>query len=81
MFGRATLDGTVTGDRMTLGRATMYVEFAFADFPGLAYNLQHDDRLLVKLLPSTVPQSEIRAMTESIVDLGVMSVRSRTPTR
>ena len=41
----------------------MYVEFAFADFLGRAYQLGHDDRLLVKLLPSTAPQSEIRVMT------------------
>ena len=56
---------TVTGDRMTLGRPTMYVEFAFADFLGRAYKLGHDDRLLVKLLPRTAPQSEIRVMTGS----------------
>jgi eukaryotic-like serine/threonine-protein kinase len=56
---------TVTGDRMTLGKPTMYVEFAFADFLGRAYKLGHDDRLLVKLLPSTAPQSEIRVMTGS----------------
>ena len=54
---------TVTGDRMTLGRPTMYVEFPFADFLGRAYTLGHDDRLLVKLLPSTTPQSEIRVVT------------------
>ena len=56
---------TVTGDRMTLGRPTMYVEFAFADFLGRSYALGHDDRLLVKLLPSTAPQSDIRVMTGS----------------
>jgi hypothetical protein len=54
---------TVTGDHMTLGTPTMYVEFAFADFQGRGYTLGHDDRLLVKLLPSTTPQSEIRVMT------------------
>ena len=54
---------TVTGDRMTLGRPTMYVELAFADFLGRGYKLGNDDRLLVKLLPSTTPQSEIRVMT------------------
>ena len=54
---------TVTGDRMTLGTPTMYVEFPFADFQGRSYKLGHDDRLLVKLLPSTTPQSEIRVMT------------------
>ena len=54
---------TVTGDRMTLGRPTMYVEFAFADFLGRASKLGPDDRLLVKLLPSTAPQPEIRVMT------------------
>ena len=54
---------TVTGDRMTLGKPTMYVEFAFADFLGRGYKLGHDDRLLVKLLPSTAPQSDIRVMT------------------
>ena len=56
---------TVTGDRMTLGKPTMYVESAFADFLGRSYKLGHDDRLLVKLLPSTTPQSEIRIMTGS----------------
>jgi len=56
---------TVTGDRMTLGKPTMYVESAFADFLGRSYKLGHDDRLLVKLLPSTAPQSEIRVMTGS----------------
>jgi len=56
---------TVTGDRLTLGRPTIYVEFAFADFLGRSYKLGHDDRLLVKLLPSTTPQSEIRVMTGS----------------
>jgi Tol biopolymer transport system component len=56
---------TVTGDRMTLGTPTMYVEFAFADFLGRAYKLGPDNRLLVKLLPSTAPQSEIRIMTGS----------------
>jgi serine/threonine-protein kinase len=54
---------TVTGDRMTLGKPTTYVESAFADFLGRSYKLGHDDRLLVKLLPSTAPQSEIRVMT------------------
>jgi Tol biopolymer transport system component len=54
---------TVDGDRMTLGKPTMYVEFAFADFLGRGYELGHDDRLLVKLLPSTAPQSDIRVMT------------------
>jgi len=54
---------TVTGDRMTLGTPTMYVEFAFADFQGRSYKLGHDDRLLVKLLPSTAPQSDIRVVT------------------
>jgi eukaryotic-like serine/threonine-protein kinase len=54
---------TVSGDRMTLGKPTTYVEFAFADFLGRSYKLGHDDRLLVKLLPSTAPQSEIRVMT------------------
>jgi hypothetical protein len=48
---------------MTLGRPTMYAEFAFADFLGRAYELGHDDRVLVKLLLSTTPQSEIRVMT------------------
>src|SRR5687767_4967128 len=32
---------TVTGDRMTLGTPTMYVEFAFADFQGRGYKLGH----------------------------------------
>jgi len=56
---------TITGDRMTVGKPTMYVEFAFADFLGRSYKLGHDDRLLVKLLPSTTPQSDIRVMTGS----------------
>lgn len=55
----------VTGDQMTLGKPSMYVESAFADFLGRSYKLGHDDRLLVKLLPSTTPQSEIRVMTGS----------------
>ena len=54
---------TVRGDQLTLGDPTMYVEFAFADFLGRAYKLGHDNRLLVKLLPSTTPQSEIRVIT------------------
>ena len=54
---------TVVGDRMTPGKATMYVEFPFADFLGRSYSLGNDDRLLVKLLPSATPQSEIRIMT------------------
>ena len=54
---------TVVGDELTLGTPTMYVEFAFADFTGRSYKLGHDDRLLVKLLPSTAPQSEIRVVT------------------
>jgi len=45
----------------------MYVEFAFADFLGRGYKLGHDDRLLVKLLvkllPNTTPQSQIRVLT------------------
>jgi serine/threonine-protein kinase len=56
---------TVSGDRLTLGKPTVYVEFAFADFLGRGYKLGHDDRLLVKLLPSTAPQSDIRVMTGS----------------
>ena len=56
---------TVTDDRKTLGEPTMYVESAFADFMGRSYKLGHDDRLLVKLLPSTAPQSEIRVITGS----------------
>jgi hypothetical protein len=53
---------TVTGDRLWFGSPTMYVEFAFADFLGRGYELGHDDRLLVKLLPSTAPQSDIRVV-------------------
>lgn len=56
---------TVTGDRMTLGRPTMCVEFTFADFLGRTYTVGRDDRLLVKLLPSTTPQSDIRVITGS----------------
>lgn len=54
---------TVNGDRMTLGKPTMYVESVFADLLGRSDKLGHDDRLLVKRLPSTAPQSEIRVMT------------------
>ena len=54
---------TVVGDRMTLGKPSMYVEFPFADFLGRSYRLGPDNRLLVKLLPSTTPQSEIRIVT------------------
>jgi serine/threonine-protein kinase len=53
----------VAGDQMSFGNASMYVDFPFADFLGRAYKLGPDDRLLVKLLPSTTPQSEIRVMT------------------
>jgi hypothetical protein len=56
---------TVTGDRMRLGKPTMYVQSAFADFLGPSYKLGHDDRLLVKLLPTTTPQSEILVITGS----------------
>jgi len=55
----------VAGDRMSLGKPTMYVEYPFADFLGRSYKLGRDDRLLVKLLPSTVPQPEIRIKTGS----------------
>ena len=54
---------TVVGDQLTLGTPTMYAEFAFADFIGRSYKLGQDNRLLVKLLPSTAPQSEIRFVT------------------
>ena len=54
---------TVVGDQLTLGTPTMYAEFAFADFIGRSYKLGQDNRLLVKLLPSTAPQSEIRIVT------------------
>src|SRR4029079_10190615 len=56
---------TITGDRMTFGKPTMYVEFPFADFLGRAYKRGLDGRLLVKLLPSTKLQSEIRVITGS----------------
>ena len=69
---------TITGDRMTLGRPTMYVEFAFADFLGRAYGLGPDDRLLVKLLPSTTPQSEIRVMTGRLARGGSTRAAGRT---
>ena len=55
----------VTGNEMTLGNASKYVDVPFADFLGRAYKLARDDRLLVKLLPSTTPQPEIRVMTGS----------------
>ncbi len=56
---------TVTGDGLTLGKPTIYVESPFADFLGRAYKMGLDDRLLVKLLPSTAPQTKIRVMTGS----------------
>jgi hypothetical protein len=51
------------GDAMRVGPSTPYgVDFAFADFLGRAYRVGNDDRLLVKLLPSTAPRSEIRVL-------------------
>ena len=54
---------SVTSDGPQLGEPTIYVGSAFADFLGRAYKMGNDDRLLVKLLPSTAPQSEIRLIT------------------
>jgi hypothetical protein len=56
---------TVSGDRVSFGAPKTYVQFAFADFIGRGYKVGNDDRILVKLLPSTTPQSEIRVMTGS----------------
>ena len=55
----------VSGDRVSFGTPKTYVRFAFADFIGRGYKVGNDDRMLVKLLPSTTPQSEIRVMTGS----------------
>jgi hypothetical protein len=56
---------TVSGDTVALGTPRPYVKFAFADFLGRGYKVGNDDRILVKLLPSTTPQSEICVMTGS----------------
>jgi serine/threonine-protein kinase len=56
---------TISGDTVALGTPKPYVKFAFADFLGRGYKVGNDDRILVKLLPSTAPQSEIRVMTGS----------------
>jgi hypothetical protein len=56
---------SVTGDGLTLRQPTLHVGSAFADFLGRACKLGNDDRLLVKLLPSTATQSEIRMVTGS----------------
>ena len=55
----------VSGDSLSLGEPRPFVKFDFADFPGRAYKVGSDDRMLVKLLPSTVPQPEIRVVTGS----------------
>ncbi|HEY4132351.1 MAG TPA: hypothetical protein VGM50_17205, partial [Gemmatimonadaceae bacterium] len=62
--GRRVMVATLTpGDAMRVGPSTPYgVDFAFADFLGRAYRVGNDDRLLVKLLPSTAPRSEIRVL-------------------
>jgi Tol biopolymer transport system component len=62
--GRRVMVATLTpGETMTVGKSTAYgVDFAFADFLGRAYRVGNDDRLLVKLLPSTAPRSEIRVV-------------------
>ena len=54
---------TFSGDQLSLGVPKPYVMFAFADFLGRGYKVGNDDRILVKLLPSTTPQSEIQVMT------------------
>jgi hypothetical protein len=54
---------TVTRDRVSFSTPKTYVKFGFADFLGRGYKVGNDDRMLVKLLPSTTPQSEIRVMT------------------
>jgi serine/threonine-protein kinase len=62
--GRRVMVATLTpGETMTVNKSTPYgVDFAFADFLGRAYRVGNDDRLLVKLLPSTAPHSEIRVL-------------------
>jgi hypothetical protein len=55
----------VSGDTVSFGKPTLFVKFAFADFLGRGYKVGPDDRILVKLLPSTTPQSEIRVVTGS----------------
>ncbi|HYW30523.1 MAG TPA: serine/threonine-protein kinase [Gemmatimonas sp.] len=53
---------TFTRDGVTMGEPTMWVTFPFADFMGRAYKIASDERVLVKLLPSTKPQAEIRVV-------------------
>ena len=53
---------TFTRDGVTFGKPTMWVTFQFADFLGRAYKITNDERVLVKLLPSTTPQNEIRVI-------------------
>jgi len=52
-----------SGDSLSLGEPTPFVTFDFADFMGRGYKIGSDDRVLVKLLPSTTPQPEIRVVT------------------
>ena len=54
---------TFTRDGVTFGEPTKWVTFQFADFIGRAYKISNDDRVLVKLLPSTTPQGEIRVIS------------------
>ena len=56
---------TLSGDKVSLGEPKPYVTFAFADFLGRGYKVGRDDRILVKLLPSTHPQPAIQVMTGS----------------
>ncbi|HYW32908.1 MAG TPA: hypothetical protein VE869_15515, partial [Gemmatimonas sp.] len=54
---------TFTRDGVTFGEPTKWVTFQFADFLGRAYKISNDERVLVKLLPSTSPQGEIRVIS------------------
>ncbi|WP_411282179.1 protein kinase domain-containing protein [Gemmatimonas sp.] len=56
---------TFTPNGVTFGEPTMWVTFSFADFIGRAYKIANDERVLVKLLPSTKPQGEIRVVIRS----------------
>jgi hypothetical protein len=62
-FGIVEVPLTVSGDTVSFGVPRPYVKFAFADFLGRGYKIGNDDRILVKLLPSTMPQSTIGVMT------------------
>jgi len=56
---------TFTPNGVTFGEPTMWVTLPFADFIGRGYKIANDERVLVKLLPSTKPQGEIRVVMGS----------------